>query len=83
MPEDPREEPLAEPLVEVNPDDEARVERRSGQLLPGLCFGLSIAAALGLAVVYAAGGQTQAEGVLLFVALGGIGEIGMNAYLYG
>jgi ubiquinol-cytochrome c reductase iron-sulfur subunit len=34
---------------------------------------LSILAALGLFVVYVAGGQTQAEGALLAVALGGIG----------
>jgi ubiquinol-cytochrome c reductase iron-sulfur subunit len=33
----------------------------------------SIAAALGLFVVYAAGGQPQLEGILLFVALGGLG----------
>lgn len=62
-----------EPLVEVSPEDESRVERSSGQLLPGLCFLVSILAALALAVVYAEGGQTQAEGVLLFLALAGIG----------
>ena len=73
MPDEPREEPLAEPLVEVSAEDEARVERSSGQLLPGLCFGVSIVSALALAVVYAEGGQTQAEGVLLFLALAGIG----------
>ena len=33
----------------------------------------SIAAALGLTVVYATGGQPQLEGLLLFVALGGLG----------
>ncbi len=38
-----------------------------------MCFALSILAALGLFAVYAAGGQTQAEGALLAVALGGIG----------
>lgn len=37
------------------------------------CFGLSILAALGLFALYAAGGQTQIEGALLAVALGGIG----------
>ena len=37
------------------------------------CFLVAAAAAVALAVVYAAGGQAQAEGVLLAVALGGIG----------
>ena len=38
-----------------------------------LAFLASTAAALGLAGVYVAGGQPQAEGALLFVALGGLG----------
>jgi ubiquinol-cytochrome c reductase iron-sulfur subunit len=38
-----------------------------------LCLVLSIAAGIGLLVLYALGGQTQLEGALLFVALGGIG----------
>jgi ubiquinol-cytochrome c reductase iron-sulfur subunit len=38
-----------------------------------VCFGLSILAASGLFALYAAGGQTQVEGALLAVALGGIG----------
>jgi ubiquinol-cytochrome c reductase iron-sulfur subunit len=38
-----------------------------------ICFAVSILAALGLAAVYAAGGQTQAEGALLALALGGVG----------
>jgi quinol---cytochrome c reductase iron-sulfur subunit len=38
-----------------------------------ICFVVSILAFLGLFAVYAAGGQTQAEGALLFLALGGIG----------
>ena len=37
------------------------------------CFALSALASLGLAVVYLLGGQAQVEGVLLGVALGGIG----------
>ncbi len=37
------------------------------------CFVVSIVAALGLAVVYVRGGQTQLEGILLGLALGGIG----------
>ena len=67
------DEPDVEPPVVVSPEDEARVEASSGQLLPAVCFGVSIVAALALAVVYAEGGQTQAEGVLLFLALAGIG----------
>ena len=44
-----------------------------------LAFLLSGAASVGLAVVYALGGQTQLEGVLLFVALGGI-ALGLVAW---
>ena len=65
--------PHGEPLVEETPADAARVERPRGQLAPALCVGASILAAFGLAVVYANGGQNQAEGVLLAIALGGIG----------
>ncbi len=36
-------------------------------------FALAAVAAVGLAVVYVAGGQPQAEGALLAVALGGLG----------
>ena len=46
---------------------------RRAERLIAVCFALSILAALGLFAVYAAGGQTQAEGALLAVALGGIG----------
>lgn len=38
-----------------------------------IAFGLSTLSGLGLAAVYIRGGQVQAEGVLLFLALGGIG----------
>jgi ubiquinol-cytochrome c reductase iron-sulfur subunit len=38
-----------------------------------LCFGTAAASAVALAVVYAGGGQAQAEGVLLAVTSGGIG----------
>lgn len=44
-----------------------------GELGPAIAFGVSILSALGLAGVYVAGGQTQAEGVLLCLTLGGIG----------
>ncbi len=49
------------------------VRARGGQAAPAVAFGASILAAVALAVVYDRGGQTQAEGVLLAVALGGIG----------
>jgi ubiquinol-cytochrome c reductase iron-sulfur subunit len=37
-----------------------------------LCFGVSAAASIGLTIVYIAGGQTQLEGILLFLSLGGL-----------
>jgi ubiquinol-cytochrome c reductase iron-sulfur subunit len=43
------------------------------ELQAATCFALSLVAAIALAVVYWQGGQSQAEGVLLAVALGGIG----------
>jgi ubiquinol-cytochrome c reductase iron-sulfur subunit len=42
-------------------------------------FVVSILGALGLAVVYVAGGQVQLEGIFLFLALGGIG-VGLVAW---
>lgn len=42
------------------------------ELLIGACFLASTAATVGLGWVYAVGGQVQAEGALLFVALGGL-----------
>lgn len=44
-----------------------------GERGPVVAFSASILAALGLAGVYIAGGQNQAEGVLLAITLGGIG----------
>lgn len=44
-----------------------------GELGPTIAFSASILAALGLAGVYIAGGQNQAEGILLGITLGGIG----------
>ena len=53
----------------VKPEQSPRVaERRIG-----LAFGVSALAGLGLAVVYILGGQVQAEGILLALALGGLG----------
>ena len=47
-------------------------ERREG---PGIAvaFGVSALASLGLTVLYGFGGQPQIEGILLFIALGGLG----------
>jgi ubiquinol-cytochrome c reductase iron-sulfur subunit len=47
-------------------------ERRISRLMAGLLV-VSVAAGLGLVVLYALGGQVQLEGGLLFVALTGIG----------
>ena len=49
-----------------------RGERRATGLVL-LAFGLSTLAGFGLLVVYALGGETQVEGVLLTLCLGGIG----------
>jgi len=48
----------------------ARRRRRPGAI--ALAFMLSAGASVSLTVIYALGGQTQAEGAMLFVALGGI-----------
>ena len=47
-------------------------EKRISRLMAGLLL-VSVAAGLGLLVLYALGGQVQLEGALLFVALTGIG----------
>jgi ubiquinol-cytochrome c reductase iron-sulfur subunit len=47
-------------------------ERRISRLMAGLLL-MSTAAGIGLLVLYALGGQVQLEGVLLFIALTGIG----------
>jgi ubiquinol-cytochrome c reductase iron-sulfur subunit len=46
---------------------------RRTSLFVAICFAAATLAALGLFVVYIAGGQPQVEGALLFVALAGIG----------
>lgn len=51
----------------------AAPRRRHGERLPAAFFVVSILSALGLAVVYWVGGQTQVEGTLLALALGGFG----------
>ncbi len=55
-------------------DSEARYRRaKLGERWTAVSFGVSIVAAVGLAVVYWRGGQPQLEGVLLALAIGGIG----------
>jgi ubiquinol-cytochrome c reductase iron-sulfur subunit len=48
-------------------------DRSTSATAPLIAFVLAILAAVGLGVVYAAGGQTQIEGALLAIALGGVG----------
>src|SRR4051794_38197153 len=55
------------------PRDDRPELRSGGQWPPAIAFLTSTAAAIGLAAVYTAGGQAQLEGILLSVALGGIG----------
>ena len=54
-------------------DQRDQHDRVPSTRVPVIAFVVSIAAALGLAVVYWAGGQPQWEGVLLCLSLGGIG----------
>lgn len=53
------------------PDDQHAERRTVNQV--AIAFGASAAASLGLAITYWQGGQSQVEGVLLAIALGGIG----------
>ena len=46
---------------------------KRAELVVAIAFVVAILAALGLFAVYIAGGQSQVEGALLFLALGGIG----------
>ena len=54
------------------PDDRAAFERRTVNQV-AIAFTISALASVGLAVTYWQGGQNQVEGVLLAIALGGIG----------
>ncbi|MFA9429572.1 Rieske 2Fe-2S domain-containing protein [Egicoccus sp. AB-alg2] len=52
----------------------AQRERQDrGARLAAICFVVAIFAAFGLMAVYIAGGQTQLEGLLLFIAFGAVG----------
>jgi ubiquinol-cytochrome c reductase iron-sulfur subunit len=51
-----------------------RLDREQrAELLVGAMFGLTLLSGVGLLVLYLAGGQTQLEGILLFLCLGGLG----------
>lgn len=56
-----------------DPGPDPRPSSTSAEALAAACFGVAALAAVGLAVVYWQGGQTQLEGVMLAVATGGIG----------
>jgi ubiquinol-cytochrome c reductase iron-sulfur subunit len=64
-------------MVSVAEGGERPELRRGGQWAPAIAFAVSMVASIALAVVYSTGGQPQAEGVLLFLALGGVGVGGV------
>lgn len=68
----------APPEVEPRSDRAAVVARRAERAIAA-CFVVAALAGIGLAVIYWNGGQPQAEGVLLGLALGGIG-LGLGAW---
>jgi ubiquinol-cytochrome c reductase iron-sulfur subunit len=73
---------MSEPAVGAAPPPQPKPSRRPPTTrLPAAAFLLSIIAALALAIVYWQGGQPQAEGILLSVALGGIG-VGVIAWAH-
>lgn len=73
-------DPAARPVLgDAAPDDEAPDDEggsRAVEIFVAALFVLSIVAGLALGGVYVTGGQPQAEGILLALALGGIG-VGM------
>jgi ubiquinol-cytochrome c reductase iron-sulfur subunit len=72
---EPRPDPRS-PAGQDPPEQDAaapHAARRTGERRVAVAFLASTGAALGLAAVYVAGGHPQAEGALLFVALGGLG----------
>ena len=59
----------------MNAHDRDDLERHEQRITAGvgIAFGVTAAAAVGLAITYALGGQSQVEGALLGLALGGLG----------
>lgn len=61
------------PDLDLNEAEILKTSERRYEKMVGISFALSFLASIGLGVVFWQGGQTQAEGALLFVALGGLG----------
>ena len=58
---------------QAGPEEPLSREQRHAARLTATCFMVAIAAGVALFVVYFAGGQTQLEGILFALALGGLG----------
>jgi ubiquinol-cytochrome c reductase iron-sulfur subunit len=58
---------------QAGPEEPLSREQRHAARLIATCFMVAIAAGVALFVVYFAGGQTQLEGILFALALGGLG----------
>lgn len=56
-----------------HPDEDTNATVERATKFAALSFGIAILSALGLVVLYIAGGDTQLEGILLALALGGVG----------
>ncbi len=67
------DEPASDPPVLGGRSEASSEPQEPSATAPVVAFTASVLAAIGLAIVYSTGGQPQAEGVLLAVALGGIG----------
>jgi ubiquinol-cytochrome c reductase iron-sulfur subunit len=61
------------PAAAADRGEQLSVEQRRAARQTAVCFAVTILAGIALFVVYFAGGQTQVEGVLFALALGGLG----------
>jgi ubiquinol-cytochrome c reductase iron-sulfur subunit len=59
--------------VDVDRQQDLTAEQRRAERIAAAGFAVAILAGIGLFVVYFTGGQTQLEGVLFFLAFGGLG----------
>ena len=66
-------------MIKDGSDRQARKGRDPAAMAVGICLAISTLCGGALLVVYALGGQTQVEGVLLFGSLGGLG-VGMGIW---
>jgi ubiquinol-cytochrome c reductase iron-sulfur subunit len=64
---------MTEPVPARQSDDRPTASERRAELIVLVCFGVTVLTGLALLVVYVLGGQTQVEGLLLTLCLGGIG----------